>query len=553
MKLEFFDEVKQLTKDMVEIPSIVRDPNGGESKVAKYIYDYYMELDYFKENPDQVVYQKTINDLVDRHNCIAMVKGTKGDSNNTIIMLGHIDTVEIDDFHEIKEFATQPDLLPEKLRQLNLSDKINEDIDSGEFMFGRGALDMKSGVAGHMAILRYFSENPDQLNGNLIAIGECDEEDNSFGIISALDILSKWKKDHNLEYIAAINADYSTPHHEDDMNRYIYLGTIGKLLPSFFAFGSESHVGHPFSGFDPNYLMAELTKLINLNPELTDIAQGERTMPPVSLKQADTKVGYTVQTALEAQAYYNFFTHSMNPKEVVDLMKDTAEEAFENAIKSMNDKYKKYCELTGEKFVELPWEKRVYTWGEYYNRLKEKHGHGFVEHIDEFSRNLAETTDLDLRDFSNAVIKEAYDNFEYDKAPTLVMYLGSIYSAPIELTGDEPSEVKLVQYIEESIDEMQEDSDRPLVTKYFYPYISDSSFMAIDSDLSSLEALGDNMPTWGYTYHHPVKEILDINVPVANVGTFGYDGHSIGERVHMHHTFQIIPNITFKTILKMLG
>lgn len=554
MYINFYNEVKNLTKELVKIPSIVREDNGGESRVAKYIYNFYNNLEYFNNHPEYLIYQKTINDEIDRHNCIAMVKGTKGNSNKTIILMGHIDTVGIDDYHEIKDYATDPDILPEKLRELNISDEINKDIESGEYMFGRGALDMKSGVAGHMAILKYFAENPDKLEGNLIALAECDEEDNSHGVISALKVFEKWKKEYDLDYIAAINADYSTPHHKDDMNRYIYFGTIGKLLPSFYVTGSESHVGHPYSGFDPNILIAELTKNINLNTDLTDYAQGERTMPPVSLKQTDTKKGYTVQTALSAYAYYNFFTHKMNPKEVIDKMKTIGEVSFENVIDYYNRSYEKFCNMVGEEFIKLPWEKKVFTWGEYVDRLEEKHGSIFVENIKKFAEKLNEKNkDMDLREFSIKIIQEAWENWEYDKKPTMIIFLGSVYSAPIELSDEIEEEKKLIDAVNKSIDKIKHKSDRPIVSKYFYPYISDSSFMSIDKNLDSLKALEENMPSWGTKYIHPIKEILEIDVPVVNIGTFGYDGHSIGERVHMKHTFDIIPNISLNTILNLLS
>lgn len=554
MYLEFYEEVKNLTKELVRIPSIVREDNGGESKVAKYIYNFYSKLDYFKNNPEHLIFQKTIDDEIDRHNCIAMVKGTKGDSNNTIILMGHIDTVGIDDYHEIKKYATEPDILPEKLLELNLSEKINDDIKSGEYMFGRGCLDMKSGVAGHMAILKYFAENPDKLDGNLIALAECDEEDNSHGVISALKIFQKWKEEYNLNYIAAINADYSTPHHDDDKNRYIYFGTIGKLLPSFYVTGSESHVGHPYSGFDPNRLISELTKNINLNTDLTDYAQGERTMPPVSLKQTDTKEGYTVQTALSAYSYYNFFTHQMNPKQVVDKIKEIGEKSFQNVIDEYNASYKEFCSLVNEKFIKLPWEKRVFTWGEYMKRLESKHGKNFTDNINSYASNLnKENKDMDLREFSIKIIQEAWRNWEYDKRPTMIIFLGSVYSAPIELSDEIEEEKKLIDAVKKSINIVEDKSDRPIVAKYFYPYISDSSFMSIDKDLDSLKALEENMPSWGTKYIHPIEEILEINVPVVNIGTFGYDGHSIGERVHMRHTFDIIPNISLNTILNLFN
>mgnify|MGYP000812733730 CR=1 FL=1 len=174
------------------------------------------------------------------------------------------------------------------------------DIESGDYMFGRGALDMKSGVAGHMYLVKYFSEHPEELDGNLVQIAECDEEDNSHGIITAIDYLLDLKKKEHFEYVACINADYSTNYMPGDENRYIYYGSIGKLLPCFVALGKESHVGSAFNAFDPNLLIAEVTRRMSLNTDLCDIAQGEVAIPPISLKQADTKEGYTVQTALTA-------------------------------------------------------------------------------------------------------------------------------------------------------------------------------------------------------------------------------------------------------------
>lgn len=110
---------------------------------------------------------------------------------------------------------------------------------------------MKAGVAGQMWLIRYFSQHPEELNGNLIAIAECDEEDNSHGIISALKVLKQWKAEHGLEYVAAINADYSTPYHELDENRYVYFGTIGKLLPTFYVVGKKPMWARPSAGSTP--------------------------------------------------------------------------------------------------------------------------------------------------------------------------------------------------------------------------------------------------------------------------------------------------------------
>lgn len=551
MYLQCYEEVKQLTKELVKIPSIVK--TSGETKCAERIFGYYNELEYFKENPDYLLLQQTLNDEIERYNTIAMVKGTKGNSNRTIILMGHLDTVGVEDFGDIKNDAFNPDELPNILRNLNLGDDVNRDIDSGEYLFGRGALDMKSGVAGNMYLMKYFSENPEELDGNLIAIAEADEEDNSHGIISALKVLSEWKERYKLDYIAAINADYSTPYHENDDNRYIYFGTIGKLLPSFYVTGKETHVGQAYGGLDPNLLVAELTRNIELNTELCDESNGEVTVPPISLKQTDLKPGYTVQTSLAAYSYYNFFTLTMSPKDVMDKMKEVAVKSFDNIVQYTNESYKNYCTKGNYLYTMLPWRTRVYSWDDFYNELATIHGDKYKVYMHNFAKELHEDNpSMDLRDFSMKIIDESWNKWSDDKSPAIIVYFSSLFYASIDTTGKTKQERELIDSVEKSISFVQDYSDKPIVTKKFYPYISDSSFMAISEDRDELRSLEKNMPAWGTKYIHPINDILEINVPVANIGTFGKDGHKISERVHMKYSFENIPNITFMTIKDLL-
>lgn len=550
MYLSCFADVKELTKELVKIPSIVK--TSGEAACAKKVHEFYSKLPYFQANPKQLILQQTEDDEIERYNVLAMVKGTKGNSKRTIILMGHVDTVGVDDFGTIKEHAFNPDVLPQLLKDMNLGQEIDQDIDSGEYMFGRGALDMKSGVAGHMWLMRYFSEHPEELDGNIIAVSECDEEDNSHGIISALKILKEWKTEHNLEYIAAINADYSTPYHEQDENRYVYFGTIGKLLPTFYVVGKETHVGQAYGGLNPNLLVAELTRLIELNPDLCDEAQGEVTIPPMSLKQTDFKDAYTVQTPIAAYAYYNVFTHSMSPKDIMDKMKEQAVKAFDNVVEYTNESYKQFCEMGGHTFTELPWKTRVYTWEEFYEKLTSLHGEKFIKHLQEFAAQLnrAKPT-LDLREFNVRIVEEAF-KWEKDKSPVIIVFNSSTFFARIEMTGKTKNEQKLLDSVKQAVEVVQKYSEKPIVTKMFYPYISDSSFMALSDEGADLAALENNTPAWGTKYTHPIEDITEINVPVVNIGTYGKDGHKFTERVHMQHTFEYIPNITYYTIKRLL-
>lgn len=553
MKLDCFEEIKRLTSEMVAIPSINKEP-GGESAVARYVYDYFKSLPYFQAHPQQVMCFQTKDDFVERHSTLAYVKGTKGHSNRTVILIGHIDTVGVDDYGTIREYAFRPQELPEKLKEtFSLSPEVLADIESGEYLFGRGALDMKSGVAGHMYLINYFSQHPEELDGNLVQIAECDEEDNSHGIITAVDVLLELKKKEGFEYVACINADYSTNYMPGDENRYIYYGSIGKLLPTFVAFGKESHVGSAFSAFDPNLLIAEVTRGMSLNTELCDIAQGEVTMPPISLKQADTKVGYTVQTALSAMSYYNFFTHGMSPDVVLEKCKAVGQTAFENVIDYLNGQYQKYCSLSSVPYTKLPWQPRVYTWKEFYEEAAAKHGQPFRDAIAAFAENLQkEQPAMDLRYFSLAVVEEVWKWYE-DKSPALILFFGSIFSARIEMTGKTAKEKALLDAVEQAVDTIRPDAQRQIKTRMFYPYISDSSFMALCDTRESFNAVAENMPSWKVKYFHDVDKILEINVPVVNIGAFGRDGHMLTERVDMVQTFRNVPNISYETIRQLLS
>ena len=552
MKLNSFEEVKRLTQEMVAIPSI-NNVRKGETAVAQYIYDYYMGLDYFKEHPERVKMFQTKNDFVERHSTYAYVKGTKGDSGRTVILIGHLDTVGVDDFGTIREYAFKCEELPEKLKEtFKLSDEVLADIESGEYMFGRGALDMKSGVAGHMYLIKYFSEHPEELDGNIIAIAECDEEDNSKGIITALDELVELKKTEGFNYMACINADYSTNYSPGDENRYIYYGSIGKLLPCFVAFGKEAHVGQAFSALDPNLLIAEITKKMSLNTNLCDIAQGEVAIPPVSLKQMDTKGPYTVQTALTAFSYYNFFTHGWDPAQVLAKSREVAVEAFDEVVDYLQGQYKKFCQLSNVPYVPLPWKTRVYTWKEFYDYLAEIHGEPFEKAMKEFTEKLhKDDPELDLRLFGLRVAEEAWKWCE-DKSPAVILFFGSVFSARIEMTRKTDKEVALLDSVEAAVDKIRPEAQRQIKTRMFYPYISDSSFMAVCDDTLAVQALKDNMPQYGVKYTHDIDKIMEINVPVVNIGTFGRDGHMLTERVDMRQTFQNVPNITYETIKGLL-
>ena len=540
-RLECREEILSITKKLVGIKSEVN--TGGERAVAESIYNMLKDHSYFEANSSQLVMEPTLNDEQERYNVMAYVKGTKGESNRTVLLMGHMDTVGVEDFGAHQDLAFRPDEWKAHLAGETLPESVEAQVASDDWMFGRGVLDMKSGTASNIYLLTYYASNPELLEGNIVFIAECDEEDGSHGILSALKTLKRWQEEEGFEYVGAINADFVAPAYEGDENRYIYKGTVGKLLPSFFITGEETHVGSAFDGLDPNFIAAELTRQISYNPELSDTALGEATLPPVSLKQTDLKPNYTVQTALSAYVYYNFFVHSWSPEKVLELLKEQAQIAFSNALDTFRTRYRKYTGLSGGEAREINWEPRVYTYDEMNELLEQAHGDDYINHMNDFKAELEQDESLDSRMLAASVVEEAW-KFMPDKRPAIIVFYSSLYSPRVALTGEDENERRLLDALDRAIEVVQPEYDHPIVARNFFPHISDMSFVAMSDDMSEIDDMIRNTPSWGRKLFVEYQDVADLNIPIINIGPYGMDGHKQLERMEMTYSLEMVPNLT---------
>lgn len=548
----FYNRVKELTNKLVECPSVMG--TSGEKEIARLIYEELSTLEYFSNKKQNLRTIPIPDDHYERQCVFALVEGEKTKSKETVVLLGHIDTVRVEDFGKLKPYAFSPEILKEQLLESALRDEVRDDILSGEWMFGRGAHDMKSGVAAHMAVIEQLSRQTKEFSGNVLFIGAPDEEDMSTGALTAVKELRRMQEEEGFKFISLINADYTSPKYHEDPSFYVYLGTVGKLLPSFFIVGRETHVGQSFEGFDSNQLTAELTRLINMNTELCDEAEGEVTPPPISLKVRDLKEKYDVQTPFISQAYYNFFTHKMSPVDIMDKMKQFAQQAFENTVGYLNEEYKKYCEKSEIPFKKLPWQPLVYSYEAFYEKVVKESGPALLERLEELHDELLKDPEIDLREHSVRIIEEIWkwSQESKDKMPCIVIYFSSAFSPRVYMTGESPEEARLIDAVDDSVSKLSDEMRQCIKIKKFYPYISDMSFFAVSDDSESVEVLKKNMPAWGKKYTLDIDDIRELNLPMVNIGPHGKDAHKYTERVYMPYSFETAPRITYETILSLL-
>jgi arginine utilization protein RocB len=248
--LEIEERIKELTLDLVSCRSVVG--TADEIAMGEKVFQIFSGIDYWKKNPQLLKKLPFINDPLGRFSVVASLKGGKGPSGKTVVMVGHTDTVGISDYGDFKDLATRPDKLVEVLKSVSLSDDARKDLESGNWLFGRGILDMKCGVSIIIAIMEHISKDIENFEGNIVFAAVGDEEGNSGGMLAFVPELVRLQEAEGYDYLAVIDTDYTAPRYENDSSRYIYIGTVGKLMPSFYVVGKETHVGEPFNGLDPN-------------------------------------------------------------------------------------------------------------------------------------------------------------------------------------------------------------------------------------------------------------------------------------------------------------
>lgn len=541
-------KIRDLTIELTEIKSVVGTKE--ENDVVERIYEKFTQMSYFKEHPDMVKYVYVKDDPLNRKSVLAVVKGQKGNSKKTVVLIGHTDTVGISDYGTIKEYATKPLELKEKLKAIALPENALKDLESGEYLFGRGIFDMKCGVSTLMTIVEYLSDNVNSLEGNIVFAAVCDEEGNSGGMLSVVQELVKLKEKEDFEYQALIDTDYMAPRFEGDNTRYVYVGTVGKIMPSFYIVGSEAHAGDPFRGIDPNHISSAIVEEISFNTKYCDEAEGEVTVPPISLRQQDLKPEYSVQTARTSYLYFNFGTHSSTPDEIMERIKEGAKLAFQKVIDALNIEYEKYCKANNFPFEKLPWKARVLSYEELYNKVKEEKGQELDETLDKLSKELLQDESIDERVYALKMV-EAVHSMWSDKDPVVIAYFSPPYYPHIYVKGESELEKKLLDVVNNVIEST--DSKYHIKMKKFYPYISDLSYAAAPREKNAIESLKNNMPGFGVKYNLPIEDMQKLNLPVVNIGPFGKDAHKFTERLEEDYSFNVAPKLVYNTIVGLLN
>lgn len=524
---------------LVSWPSVTG--TAGEAGFAARLQALLLEIPYFRDHPDQIA-------LVESHgsaacSVVALVRGT---GRRCVAFAGHYDTVSVSDYGDRANLAGNAAALHHALIQ-DLSDRALDpdeklaldDLLSGEFIPGRGMLDMKSGIAAGLAALERYAML-EHRPGNLLIAMTPDEENRSRGMRSLRNALPDLARRWNLDIVAGINLDATSDQGDGTEGRSLYLGTVGKLLPFAFVIGQPAHACYPFEGTSAHMIGAEILREIEANTDLCDSVLDELAPPPVCLEWKDLRESYDVTTPERAWLAFNWLTTHRRPEEVMALFRA----AVERAMAEASARIARHAALAqgrgGTRIRPAGGTGQVISFAALKTRAFAVGGEQTINAHTELARLLAteENPLLVSRKLVDHLVSAARL-----EGPCVVIGFGSLHYPHTYVDLRDPAQARVLRQMEAATTAVANTHGTSFRRRGFFAGISDMSFFG------HLPCPVDAAFVAGNT---PSEDFVDdaragaLRFPVVNIGPWGREYHQPLERLHAGYAFGVLPDLLFE-------
>ncbi|KUO74220.1 MAG: hypothetical protein APF77_08650 [Clostridia bacterium BRH_c25] len=518
-------KIKNILIDLVSVQSDTGTPL--EKDIEKYLYGRLQKLDYFQSNKNNLGCYPLKNDSLERSVVWGLVKG---EGKKTVILLSHHDAVDSYDYQTLRKYAYQPDLLEEKLQNVELAKEVKNDLESGEWIFARGAADMKAGIAVQLTLVEQFSRQQ-KLKGNILFVSVPDEESLSLGMRNSIELLEKIKNEFDLEYTILINSE---PHQKTENNAGVfYTGSVGKLMPVVYVRGKKTHIGDIFQGFNPVLLLSQIVGATELNSDFSDVVDDEVSPPPSWSFFRDEKKCYDASIPEAAGGYFSILTLKRTPKLILDQLLEISEQAFEKVIYHMNRSYSNYLCKRNETGHKLPWKTNVKAFSQIYDEAIAQSGDKFLEDyqltIDRLKMDIKNNI-ISIPESNLAIIGKTLE-YIADKTPMVVIAFSPPYYPHVSIKSINNPD-NSISDVDKAVARIAEQECNEVYTRRnYFMGLSDMSYTSLNESEEIIPQIKSNMPLWGNMYDIPFEAIKRSAIPSINIGPCGKDLHKFTERV----------------------
>ncbi|XKM12855.1 succinyl-diaminopimelate desuccinylase [Orbaceae bacterium ac157xtp] len=233
-------------------------------------------------------------------------------------------------------FAGHTDVVPEGDETKWRFPPYEATIDENGNLYGRGASDMKSGVASMVCAAEAFiKQNPDHKGRIAFLITSDEEADASDGTVKVVEELIR--RNEKIEYCIV-----GEPSSLKIVGDQIKNGRRGSLTANLIVHGIQGHVAHPHLADNPIHRFAPaLNELVS-----TVWDNGNAYFPPTSMQVANINGGTGAENVIpgELKVQFNFRFSS-------ELTADIIQKCVEDILKKHNVNYTLDWRLAGNPFI----------------------------------------------------------------------------------------------------------------------------------------------------------------------------------------------------------
>ncbi len=299
MKTNLNSETLDLLSDLVSYKSVTPDDTECQKYIESYLKNVGFTTEYIKYGNVQ--------------NMIS----TFGNGSPCLAFIGHTDVVPPGD---LSKWKSDPYTL------LN---------DSG-MLIGRGAADMKGGIACFMSAVKEFLDNHKITYGSIKLILTADEEGDAINGIRKLVDQNIFKND-DLDFCLV-----GEPSSSDEIGDVIRNGRRGSITGNLTVHGIQGHVAYPEKANNPIHSSSEV--LSNLLKITFD--NGNEFFPPTSFQVSNINAGTGVDNVIPGEVKISF-----NIRYSTETNADKIKENIVNVIESSNVEYDLTWKHSGEPYL----------------------------------------------------------------------------------------------------------------------------------------------------------------------------------------------------------
>jgi succinyl-diaminopimelate desuccinylase len=253
-------EVLELTRDLIAIPSITPDDAGCQQLIAARLTRAGFDCEHL------------------RFDAVDNLWATHGEGGPVLVLLGHTDVV------------------PPGPRETWSSDPFVPEIRDGR-LYGRGAADMKSGVAAFVVALEQFVAKHPAHRGTVALLLTSDEEGDAIDGVRRVAELFR-ERGQRIDWCIT-----GEPSSKSKLGDLLRVGRRGTLSATLTVKGIQGHVAYPEKARNP--IHQALPALAELTARQWD--GGYETFPPTSLQVSNIHAGTGANNVIpgELQVLFN--------------------------------------------------------------------------------------------------------------------------------------------------------------------------------------------------------------------------------------------------------